>query len=319
MTGDESVAIVIPTYQRRELAARAVESVLAQSHAATTAVVVDDGSTDGTAEFLRMRFPTRVSVLVNPRNLQRSASRNRGVRECAAEFVGFLDSDDRLLPDAVERRLALFREDPDFDGVVFGLRSGRPPRRREGGPDPLARGARPGPDDYLHDARWLHCNGLLARRSLWRERGLFDESLLSREYTELFLRLLTTVEFRGCGAVVTDVLPDASDRVRERWDAIAEHWNVVSRALEARPEVHAALGPERMAVLRRSEYGDRLRALYRMGLGRDYRETWRAARAAGLAPRDPAFRRRYFLSFLRSRARRAAADATAPHPKENSP
>jgi glycosyltransferase involved in cell wall biosynthesis len=96
-----SVAAVIPTYQREQTIARAIESVLAQSRPPSEVIVVDDGSTDRTGERLR-EFGDAIRVVVQTQSGS-AAARNRGVEAASAEWIAFLDSDDRWEPDHLER------------------------------------------------------------------------------------------------------------------------------------------------------------------------------------------------------------------------
>jgi glycosyltransferase involved in cell wall biosynthesis len=96
-------SIVIPTYNRCELAQRAIDSVLRQDRIAPLQiVVVDDGSTDGTSAILRRRYIADpcVEVLTTPHG-HASAARNAGFRAVRGDFVCFLDSDDFWLPDTL--------------------------------------------------------------------------------------------------------------------------------------------------------------------------------------------------------------------------
>jgi glycosyltransferase involved in cell wall biosynthesis len=96
-------SIVIPTYNRCELAQRAIDSVLRQDRIAPLQiVVVDDGSTDGTSAILRRRYNADpcVEVLTTPHG-HASAARNAGLRAVRGDFVCFLDSDDFWLPDTL--------------------------------------------------------------------------------------------------------------------------------------------------------------------------------------------------------------------------
>src|SRR5687768_15225139 len=93
-----TVAVVIPTRNRREMVAGAVESVLAQDPPAAEVIVVDDASTDGTAEALRERFGERIDVIRSETNIERGAARNLGARSSSAELIAFLDSDDEWAP-----------------------------------------------------------------------------------------------------------------------------------------------------------------------------------------------------------------------------
>jgi glycosyltransferase involved in cell wall biosynthesis len=95
------LAAVIPTYQREATIVRAVEGVLGQTRAPSEVIVVDDGSTDGTRERLR-QFGDSIRVIAQPQSGS-AAARNRGVEEASADWVAFLDSDDRWEPDHLER------------------------------------------------------------------------------------------------------------------------------------------------------------------------------------------------------------------------
>jgi Glycosyl transferase family 2 len=91
-----SVAVIIPTYQRREYVTRAVRSVLAQTFSDFELIVVDDGSTDGTGDVLagldpRLRYHWQ-------ENRGTGAARNAGIALARGEIVAFLDSDNRWLP-----------------------------------------------------------------------------------------------------------------------------------------------------------------------------------------------------------------------------
>jgi len=98
-----SVTCVIPSRDRAALLPRAIASVTAQEHPVEI-VVVDDGSTDSTAELLARGYPG-VKVL-QTRGIGPAAARNLGVEAACGDVVMFLDSDDRWLPGHVERLLA---------------------------------------------------------------------------------------------------------------------------------------------------------------------------------------------------------------------
>lgn len=94
------VSVVIPTYDREATIARAIESVLAQSVAPADIIVIDDGSTDRTADVVA-RYP---SIRYRRQaNAERGAARNAGARLSGGTHVCFLDSDDTYLPDHIER------------------------------------------------------------------------------------------------------------------------------------------------------------------------------------------------------------------------
>ncbi len=104
------VSVVIPCYNHAQFLAHAIESVLAQSYSNFELIVVDDGSTDDTAEVVKRYPPVRY---VYQENAGLSAARNTGLRQSRGEFIAFLDADDRLLPHALETGINCMREHPE--------------------------------------------------------------------------------------------------------------------------------------------------------------------------------------------------------------
>src|SRR5690606_28833767 len=94
--GEPRISVVIPVFNREATIERAIDSVLAQTLGPAEIVVVDDGSTDGTADAIA-RYGDRVRHL-HQRNAGASAARNLGVRCARSEWVAFLDSDDHWVP-----------------------------------------------------------------------------------------------------------------------------------------------------------------------------------------------------------------------------
>lgn len=121
------VSAVIPVYNREGLIARAIDSVLGQTDLRVECIVVDDGSTDGTAEVLA-GYGDRI-VALTQENAGRSAARNRGLQEARADHVAFLDSDDAWLPQKCATQLAALTSDParilSGHGILVAHEDGR--------------------------------------------------------------------------------------------------------------------------------------------------------------------------------------------------
>lgn len=98
------VSVVVPTFGRPEFLREAVESVLGQTYSHLELLVIDDCSPQPVA--LDDVRDDRLRVVRHPRNLGPGAARNTGLAHARGEFVVFLDDDDRLLPDRVERGVA---------------------------------------------------------------------------------------------------------------------------------------------------------------------------------------------------------------------
>ncbi len=103
---------IIPAFNRRDMIGGAIDSVLAQSCSDLEIILVDDGSTDGTADFVRNRYEGKAALVVLPENSGLPAvARNAGINASSGKWIAFLDSDDRWAPDKLERQAKLLERD----------------------------------------------------------------------------------------------------------------------------------------------------------------------------------------------------------------
>jgi glycosyltransferase involved in cell wall biosynthesis len=112
-----TISVIIPVHNREQYVAEAIESILAQTCPATEIWVIDDGSTDGSADVIQ-RFGDRVHYYYQS-NSGAAAARNTGVELSQGDLLAFLDSDDRWLPNKLVLQLAEFGKNPDL-AMVFG-------------------------------------------------------------------------------------------------------------------------------------------------------------------------------------------------------
>lgn len=116
------VSVVIPTYNRAHLIERAVQSVLHQTYPHIELIVVDDGSTDDTADVLARLSDPRLHYIRLPHNIGGGGARNVGLQQSHGKYVSFLDSDDEFLPTMLEKLVALLEQVQQIDrhaGVVY--------------------------------------------------------------------------------------------------------------------------------------------------------------------------------------------------------
>jgi glycosyltransferase involved in cell wall biosynthesis len=124
--GNCLLTIVIPTYNGAAFLSRATESALIQLDARGELIVVDDGSTDGSAEMLSAlaeRHPRTVRVLTQP-NAGPASARANGARQARGRYLLFLDVDDELCEGAVPALLSFLASEPRA-GIVAGARQAR--------------------------------------------------------------------------------------------------------------------------------------------------------------------------------------------------
>jgi len=111
------VSICVPTYNRKDYLRETLDSIFAQTYKDYEVVVVDDGSTDGTEEMLKQEsYPIRYYW---QKNCGDAAARNKMVKLAQGEFITFIDSDDLLMHDAVERMINVM-EAEGGEVMVYG-------------------------------------------------------------------------------------------------------------------------------------------------------------------------------------------------------
>jgi glycosyltransferase involved in cell wall biosynthesis len=181
------VSVIIPAYNAAATLEVTLNSVVRQTHAVWEAVIVDDGSTDGTRAIAEgwARRDRRLCVL-HQENSGRSEARNRGLADARYPFVLFLDSDDRIAPTFLERMVGMVAADSTLDTVHCGwqriLPSGIAGRPYLGSDEA---------DLFEHFA--FHCHfsihACVLRRSLALAVGGFDVSLTTSEDWDFFQRV----------------------------------------------------------------------------------------------------------------------------------
>jgi len=180
-----SVSVVIPTYNRLHTLDRCLRSVLDQWHPVDEIIVVDDGSTDGSADWIRDQHAD--VQLIQQANRGVSAARNAGIRAAKSEWIALLDSDDEWLPKKLEKQLSALAQSPanrlchTEENWVY-----------QGKPKVM-------PAAYRKYGGWIfeHClprcaispSTVLIHREFLDEVGLFDESLPACEDYDLWLRI----------------------------------------------------------------------------------------------------------------------------------
>lgn len=186
------VSVVIPTLDRLALLAEALESLRQQTHGDWEAIVVDDGSRDGTPEQVHAwaAADSRIQLLRRDTGLPGgNTCRNLGLAASTGDFVVFLDDDDLLSPHCLEARVTTMHAHPELDFAAFPFRS----FHRHPGDLAHTGDVRPGQDDIERilrfDMPWLTTG------PIWRRRALpdphpWDEQLVCWQDWDLSLRAL---------------------------------------------------------------------------------------------------------------------------------
>jgi teichuronic acid biosynthesis glycosyltransferase TuaG len=190
------VSVILPAFNAEKYIGQSIQSVLAQTYPNYELIVVDDGSTDSTAQVVRSFHERRIHYLHKPNNGLPSA-RNTGIQAAKGELVAFLDSDDLWMERKLELQVDAFeREAADIiycDGFVFHDDKSMDESVRFGGPGTHMRFGRIAGDEmfkFLFPMNCIPVLTVLARKSSIERAGRFDESLrLGLEDYDLWLRL----------------------------------------------------------------------------------------------------------------------------------
>lgn len=218
------VSVVTPAYNCQATLEAAVASVRAQTMPDWEMLIVDDGSTDGTAALARRLAAedARIKPLLGAANAGPAAARNRGIEAAEGACVAFLDADDTWMPDKLERQLAALESagaDVCYCGYGFMDENGRacrPPYRV------------PPVIDYkgMLVRNVFSCTTVLIRRQALGARR-FDGSFAHEDYA-LWLRLMRD----GCTAVgIPEPLAmyRAGGRNQNKGHAVVNRWRVYRR------------------------------------------------------------------------------------------
>jgi glycosyltransferase involved in cell wall biosynthesis len=187
------VSVVVPTYNRAHLLARAIQSVLTQTFADLELIIVDDCSIDNTREILRSWSDKRVRTIRHDENRGAPAARNTGIINAQGRFIAFLDSDNEWLPRKLEKQVELFRRSPETVGVVYARNTVVNEVKNETGRwDFSLRG-----NLYFNFLKgpFLDFITPLIKRECFDRIGLMDENVSAYQEWDTFLRISRYYEF----------------------------------------------------------------------------------------------------------------------------
>ena len=227
------LSVVMPAFNAQHYIRLALQSLRDQTETAFEIIVIDDGSQDQTAqivqEFADESWPQ--VRLIQQENAGVSAARNVGIKAAAAPLIGFLDADDLWAPTKVSRHLNLMEAHPDIDlgFSSFGF--------IDGNGDPLIDQSILEQGRYSHDdlmpRNFIHTSTVIARREALQQVGGFDETLVTFEDFDLWLRI---AELREANMyALSDVLADYrrhGAQTTGQWLRMHEGWKRVAERVE---------------------------------------------------------------------------------------
>lgn len=312
------VSVVIPAYNCAHYLARAINSALGQTYPNIECIVVDDGSTDETAEVIRS-FGTRIRGITQV-NAGASAARNAGIAAATGKYIAFLDADDYWLATKISNQIEVFRTHPGLVLVSCGFSWERPHESKHQPPDT----APPFQADRVtvfHTLTQLLRNPYLGTPTVvvdgeaLKRIGGFDPNLPVAEDIDLYFRL--------CAHRPYAFLDQPLARFQLRYGSLttgvrgyADNLHVLDRLDRAIPELSAS-DRALLQSLRLSVYENWVSDLLVRGAGSEARRVLRQSQQLGRLSR---YRGLYFKSLIAPAVRlfRHKLRAMTAHPNSNS-
>jgi glycosyltransferase involved in cell wall biosynthesis len=241
------VSVIMPTFNRLQFLAPAVDSLFAQTFTDWELIIADDGSDTATRSYLQtLHDPPRISVVWLTHSGRPAVARNAALREAHGEYVAFLDSDDIWLPRKLESQIASLRQHParQWSYTRFALVDAAGEPKVE-----TTNANSSAPSGWILEKLLQHETGIalpsvVVSRELLERLGPFDEELVMCEDDELWLRLAARSEIDGIEEPLT--LVRRHDQHSGK-DVVAwrDRRRVFEKALRACGDAHL------MAILRR--------------------------------------------------------------------
>jgi len=189
------ISVVIPTYNRKHTLPRALDSVLAQSYQPFEIIVIDDGSSDGTIDLIKSKYPSiKLLESLKPSKSLKSYSpkgvsvaRNVGIKQSKGDWIALLDSDDEWLPTKLAKQVEILKVNPEFlfchtneIWIRNGVRVNQQKKHQKYGGHIF---------EKCLDICRVSPSSSLFHKSVLDDVGLFDEKLKVCEDYDLWLRI----------------------------------------------------------------------------------------------------------------------------------
>ena len=179
-----NISVIIPTFNRKETLKRAIQSVLMQSYTPYEIIVIDDGSDDGTKEWLKDKYPN--VKYIYQMNSGVSSARNKGIKFARGDWIALLDSDDEWLPSKLKDQANEIESNPAAKflhtneiWIRNGVRVNQMKKHKKYG-------------GYIFEKCLDMCrispSSVLIKKDIFDEIGMFDETLKVCEDYDLWLR-----------------------------------------------------------------------------------------------------------------------------------
>jgi glycosyltransferase involved in cell wall biosynthesis len=219
------VSVIIPVYNGEGYLAEAIESIRNQIYQPIEIIIVDDGSTDGSAALIKSLAPGVKYIFQTNRGT--AAARNRGVNEATGDFFAFLDQDDLWHTDKLTNQMHAFGADPELDAVFGQLKQFLSPdldnqlKQKIYCPDKVMPGYSP--------------SALLIKRKAFFEVGYFETNWQIGEWADWYVRAVEKrIRMKTIAKLVTWRRLHQMNKGLQQRQAINEYLHILKASLDRR-------------------------------------------------------------------------------------
>lgn len=189
------VSVIIPTYNRKDRLIKTINSVLAQDYQDYEIIIIDDGSIDGTSDYIKQYFP-QVILLTHKTNQGVSAARNVGIEKAQGNWIAFLDSDDLWHSNKLSQQIYYLKQHPQYDichseeiWIKDGIRI-----------NPKKKHQKIAGNIYYKSVELcsISISTVILKKEIFNKVGLFDINLPACEDYDLWLRITALYPILFC-------------------------------------------------------------------------------------------------------------------------
>ncbi len=251
------LSVVIPTYNVEKYILAAVTSALSQEVESMEVIVVNDGSTDATAEVVSSVRDDRVRLIWQA-NRGLAGARNTGIRHALGKYIAFLDADDVWFPHKIQKQLELMESDASL-GFTYTFSAYINERGERSGQLWITSVRDPSFMDFIKRNHVL-ASSVVARKDCVLQAGLFNENLRDYDDQEFLVRILYKTKYKG------RLLPEVLTGYRVRSDSLSMNFAHQLDNAHKAMEIYAGYIPEFTPRLKKRSLAEAYRITSRKAL-----------------------------------------------------
>lgn len=251
------LSVVIPAYNVEKYILPAVRSALSQEVESMEVIVVNDGSTDSTAEVVSSIRDDRLRI-ISQANRGLAGTRNTGIRHSRGKYVAFLDGDDVWFPHKIRKQLELMESDANL-GFTYTFSAYINERGERSGQLWITSVREPSFMDFIKRNHVL-ASSVVARKDCLLQAGFFNENLRDCDDQELLVRILYKTKYKG------RLLPEVLTGYRVRSDSLSMNFAHQLHNAHKAMEIYAGYIPEFTPRIKKRSLAEAYRIVSRKAL-----------------------------------------------------